>query len=196
PSADAGETPSAIGVLHDSDDASSGLMELFDAPREHPVAGNAASSHAAIQDYKASAAFMAAATPASAPEPMAKPAPQAATPQAPDFSQQPPPLKIKSHTAESPARDAAPELLLFDLDSLSLDLDSAGSKAEADTDSLDPLATKLALAKEFQSIGDNDGAHALVEEVYAHASGQLRADAKRFLGELGFSQSGFDHSKF
>ena len=92
-------------------------------------------------------------------------------------------------------------MLSFDLGALSLDLDpaakpGAAATEEADTDTLDPLATKLALAKEFQSIGDNDGAHALAEEVYALASGQLRADAKRFLNELGFAQSGFDHSAF
>jgi pilus assembly protein FimV len=90
-------------------------------------------------------------------------------------------------------------MLSFDLGALSLDLDPAAiqpaaTPVEADTDSLDPLSTKLALAKEFQSIGDNDGAHALAEEVYTLATGQLRADAKRFLSELGFAQSGFSPS--
>ena len=92
-------------------------------------------------------------------------------------------------------------MLSFDLGALSLDLAPAESaKAveteESDSDGLDPLATKLALAREFQSIGDNDGAHALAEEVYTLASGELRADAKRFLSELGFVQSGFTQSTF
>jgi pilus assembly protein FimV len=48
-----------------------------------------------------------------------------------------------------------------------------------------PLETKMALAQEFQSIGDSDGARALVEEVVVSASGPLKAKAQRFLSELG-----------
>ena len=49
----------------------------------------------------------------------------------------------------------------------------------------DPLATKLALAEEFVSIGDDDGARALIEEVIAEASGDLKAKAHRALSSLG-----------
>ncbi len=49
----------------------------------------------------------------------------------------------------------------------------------------DPLATKLALAEEFLSIGDDDGARALVEEVVAEASGGLKSKAEKLLAEIG-----------
>ena len=49
----------------------------------------------------------------------------------------------------------------------------------------DPLATKLALAKEFNAIGDTDGARTLIEEVVAEASGMLKSRAQRMLADLG-----------
>jgi pilus assembly protein FimV len=48
----------------------------------------------------------------------------------------------------------------------------------------DPLATKLALAQEFNAIGDPDGARSLAEEVLAVASGDLKQKAQRFLAEI------------
>jgi pilus assembly protein FimV len=48
----------------------------------------------------------------------------------------------------------------------------------------DPLATKLALAEEFNAIGDPDGARSLAEEVLAEASGDLKNKAQRFLAEI------------
>ncbi len=77
-------------------------------------------------------------------------------------------------------------MLEFDLGTLSLDLDpvvepSAAALAEPE----DRLATKLALADEFVSIGDDDGARALIEEVIAEASGDLKAKAQRALSSLG-----------
>jgi pilus assembly protein FimV len=48
----------------------------------------------------------------------------------------------------------------------------------------DPLETKLALAEEFVSIGDEDGARALIEEVVAESSGDMRAKAQRALANL------------
>jgi len=48
----------------------------------------------------------------------------------------------------------------------------------------DPLATKLALAEEFNAIGDPDGARSLAEEVLAEASGDLKHKAQRFLAEI------------
>jgi pilus assembly protein FimV len=77
-------------------------------------------------------------------------------------------------------------MLEFDLGSLSLDLD-ASSPALADGPSAendDPLGTKLALAEEFVSIGDEDGARALIEEVMAESSGEMRAKAQRALASL------------
>ena len=86
----------------------------------------------------------------------------------------------------------------FDLGELSLDLDApaaasaaapladeAGSTAGFDDTGGDPLATKLALAQEFNAIGDPDGARSLAEEVLASATGDLKSRAERFLAEIG-----------
>jgi pilus assembly protein FimV len=83
----------------------------------------------------------------------------------------------------SPAK-AADGMLEFDLGSLSLDLDGVNSSGDESISGEDPLETKLALAEEFVSIGDNDGARALIEEVVAEASGDLRAKAQRALANL------------
>jgi pilus assembly protein FimV len=48
----------------------------------------------------------------------------------------------------------------------------------------DPLATKLALAQEFNAIGDPDGARTLAQEVIAEASGELKTAAQKFLAEI------------
>ena len=94
---------------------------------------------------------------------------------------------------EAPAAQPTPAsnegMLEFDLGSLSLDLDSSTpAHAEAPTaapaSTEDPLETKLALAEEFVSIGDEDGARALIEEVVAEATGEMRAKAQRALAKL------------
>lgn len=59
--------------------------------------------------------------------------------------------------------------------------DSRGTEVSAD----EALATKLALAEEFQAIGDDDGARTLAQEVIDAATGNLKAKAQRFLAELG-----------
>jgi pilus assembly protein FimV len=91
-----------------------------------------------------------------------------------------------------PSSSASDGMLEFDLGSLSLDLDSSTSAASPTTfDSSmgafgeDPLETKLALAEEFVSIGDHDGARALIEEVVAQADGGLKAKAEVALAALG-----------
>ena len=70
-------------------------------------------------------------------------------------------------------------MLDFDLGSISLDLDATPTPAQAD-----PMATKLALAEEFQAIGDTDGARVLLEEVIAQASGDMKAKAQQALSRL------------
>ncbi len=75
-------------------------------------------------------------------------------------------------------------MIEFDLGALSLDLGPTTEAPAAPAGSDDPLETKLALAEEFRSIGDTDGARALVQEVVAEASGSLKAKAERFLAEL------------
>ncbi|MBK9440179.1 MAG: fimbrial protein FimV [Comamonadaceae bacterium] len=77
-------------------------------------------------------------------------------------------------------------LMDFDLGTLSLDLEEepitqAGS---LDPEGQDPLETKLALADEFRAIGDDDGARALIEEVIAEASGDMKLKAQRALSKL------------
>ena len=87
--------------------------------------------------------------------------------------------------APAPAHDAG--MLEFDLGSLSLDLDAPADTASGESDTLsggDPLETKLALAEEFVSIGDEDGARALIEEVVSEATGEMRAKAQRALANL------------
>ena len=100
-------------------------------------------------------------------------------------------------------------MLEFDLGGISLDLGkpkaaepapvvaSTGPDTEAPTTSGaplstqgfeetggDPLATKLALAQEFNAIGDPDGARSLAQEVIAEASGELKSKAQKFLAEI------------
>ena len=79
-------------------------------------------------------------------------------------------------------------MLEFDLDSISLDLGDSNSPvtlADQDTElSEDPLVTKLALAEEFRAIGDDDGARALIDEVIAEATGDMKIKAQRALSNL------------
>jgi pilus assembly protein FimV len=83
-----------------------------------------------------------------------------------------------------------PGMLEFDMGSLSLDLETPPKDADStqsqsmDTTGEDPLETKLALAEEFISIGDEDGARALIEEVLSEATGDIRAKAQRALSNL------------
>ncbi|NBW49411.1 MAG: fimbrial protein FimV [Betaproteobacteria bacterium] len=77
-------------------------------------------------------------------------------------------------------------LMEFDLSSVSMELDSPAESPASAPDSLseDPLGTKLALAEEFISIGDEDGARALIEEVMSEATGDMRAKAQKALAQL------------
>lgn len=85
----------------------------------------------------------------------------------------------------TPTETAASGLMQFDLSDLSLDLESAsGDAAHASPDIANTHETKLALADEFVSIGDHDGARALIEEVIADASGPLREKAEKALAAL------------
>lgn len=90
-------------------------------------------------------------------------------------------------SADEPAQPPAPpassaEMLTLDLSSLSLDLEEP-AKAENSEDN--PLNVKLALAEEFHAIGDADGARALIEEVLAEATGDIKTKAEEALKKLG-----------
>lgn len=97
------------------------------------------------------------------------------------------PLAPISESAPSSLTDA--DALEFDLGGLSLDLETSKPEptpSQANTNIPDdPLETKLALAEEFHSIGDEDGARALIEEVMAESTGEIRAKAEQALARLG-----------
>ena len=119
----------------------------------------------------------------------------------------PPPATAPA--AAAPAAAKKGDMLEFDLGGLSLDLPpsapapaaaapvtapaapvaaaaAATAAAASDGEEADsPLATKLALAEEFNAIGDADGARSLAEEVLAEASGDLKSRAQRLLAEIG-----------
>ena len=94
------------------------------------------------------------------------------------------PAAVASSATPTDSKDSG--MLEFDLGSLSLDLDGPASEQHTASDNLteDPLETKLALADEFVSIGDEDGARALIEEVVAESTGEMRAKAQRALANL------------
>ncbi len=92
-------------------------------------------------------------------------------------------------TFAAKASQSAPDnggMLEFDLGSLSLDLNDSteGTSFAQPAESEDPLATKLSLAEEFNMIGDEDGARALIEEVLLEASGDMKTRAQAALSRL------------
>lgn len=79
----------------------------------------------------------------------------------------------------------SPDIIDFDLSALSLDLKSAVPAQTASTASpSDPWATKLALAKEFHSIGDLDSAQKMIQEVIVGAGESVKAEAKKVLATM------------
>ena len=90
--------------------------------------------------------------------------------------------------APTPVTPATPAAANFDLGSLDLDLGSVDAPAPTAQDvhnlADDPLSTKLDLAQEFNTIGDSEGARALIEEVLAEASGPLKDRAQKMLSEI------------
>lgn len=88
--------------------------------------------------------------------------------------------------AEKPAANSG--MIDFDMHSLSLDLDPVAptnaAPLAASEPAHDPMATKLALAEEFRTLGDSDGARALAEEVLSQASGSLKERAQKLIAEL------------
>lgn len=117
---------------------------------------------------------------ASSPSASTVPAPIASAPDNSLAFEAPPLPQISSPAASAPAGN---NLMNFDMGGLSLDLGTPS--VEPGTDSDDPLGTKLALADEFKAIGDTDGARALIEEIIAEASGDMKARAQKALAQLG-----------
>lgn len=85
--------------------------------------------------------------------------------------------------APAAAAPAADNMMNFDMGGLSLDLGTPSEQPGGGSD--DPLSTKLALADEFKAIGDTDGARALIEEIIAEASGDMKSRAQKALAALG-----------
>ncbi|WP_083664559.1 FimV/HubP family polar landmark protein [Rhodoferax saidenbachensis] len=97
------------------------------------------------------------------------------------------PMQVEPVAAAEPVAEKDTGMLEFDMGSLSLDLEPTPSEQPSESPTSvgeDPLETKLALAEEFVSIGDEDGARALIEEVVAEATGEMRAKAQRALANL------------
>jgi len=125
-------------------------------------------------------------------------------PASPEFSQEPSlsdnslDFDLPSLPTEEDSAAPAPEvnapadnsgMLEFDLGALSLDLgsDSAEQPVLAEAPPVaedDPLTTKLALAEEFNAIGDTDGARSLIQEIIAEASGSMKSRAEEALSKL------------
>lgn len=103
----------------------------------------------------------------------------------PDFGSDEP--QQPATTPRAATAPAAPEMLSFDLNEITLDLDDAPNTAPSELGALteeSPLVTKLSLAEEFRAIGDLEGARSLAEEVLAEASGTLKNKASTFLADL------------
>lgn len=99
-------------------------------------------------------------------------------------------LPIDADSGFAQPASANPADVTFDLSGLSLDLGASNAAAEfpaaaSPAQAADQLTTKLALAEEFNAIGDADGARSLIEEVIAEAHGDLKAKAQHLLTQIG-----------
>lgn len=81
------------------------------------------------------------------------------------------------------AAPAAFDMLDFKLDQLDM-APAPGSATAAPAVSAERLSVKLELASEFMAIGDDEGARALVQEVLAEATGDLKVRAQQLLASL------------
>ena len=73
----------------------------------------------------------------------------------------------------------------FDMGGLSLDLETpAAEPVEQVSEADGELVTKLALAREFLSFGDNEGARAMAQEVAQNATGDLQAQAQALIQSI------------
>jgi pilus assembly protein FimV len=90
-------------------------------------------------------------------------------------------------TYASKEASSGPNIIDFDLSALSLDLNSvnpAAVEGPVGAPVSDPWATKLALAKEFQQIGDQESARKLLQEVSNGANESVKAEAKKLLSGM------------
>lgn len=99
------------------------------------------------------------------------------------------PKDLVSDAQEVPQNNGAHGPIEFDLSSLSLDLNTNNpsiSPMEASDGQtlIDPWLTKIALAKEFQAIGDVEGARKMLQEVVVSGDDSTKAQAKALLAAL------------
>jgi pilus assembly protein FimV len=90
---------------------------------------------------------------------------------------------LEAEVAEQ-ASTPATEPLEFDMSAISLDLAVPSSGEAADSDQ-QAFETKLALAEEFNAIGDVEGARTMIEDIIAQSSGDMKAKAEEALSKLG-----------
>jgi len=90
---------------------------------------------------------------------------------------------LEAEVAEQAAMPTA-EPLEFDMSAISLDL-AVPSSGEAANSDQQAFETKLALAEEFNAIGDVEGARTMIEDIIAQASGEMKAKAEGALSKLG-----------
>ncbi len=91
------------------------------------------------------------------------------------------PDEVPPSIPASSAARAAGKDLDFDMSGLSLDLNQPQTSQTGTSDS---MATKLALAREFLAIGDNEGARVMAQEVAQKATGELKAQAEALLASI------------
>lgn len=89
---------------------------------------------------------------------------------------------VAEHMASS-TTPAPLDMLDFKLDQLDM-VSAPDSPAASSGVGAERLEIKLELASEFMAIGDDEGARALVQEVLAEASGDLKARAQKLLASL------------
>ncbi len=160
--------------------ASSGSYASQPVRQAAPVAAAAAAGAGMDLDLDLDFSLDEAESRAPAPSASTMPAPIAVAPDNGMAFEAPSLPEISLAPAAAPAAD---NMMNFDMGGLSLDLDSPSEQPGGGSD--DPLATKLALADEFKAIGDTDGARALIEEIIAEASGDMKSRAQKALAALG-----------
>lgn len=97
------------------------------------------------------------------------------------------PVAPAAAAPDVPAAASAPlDMLEFDFDSLSLDLDDSDvvPTKQPPLARVDALRSKLELAEEFRANGDAEGARALIQQVINESDGDLRARAQQALSQL------------
>lgn len=97
-----------------------------------------------------------------------------------------PELETASARSEPEAASTPSDMLEFDFDALSLDLDDRDvvPTKQPPLTSAEALASKLILAEEFKANGDEEGARELIQQVINEADGPLQARAQQALSQF------------